>query len=50
VWSDLQKQEKDRALSEDEKFRAKEDMEKLVKEGNATFEDMADKKETELNA
>jgi ribosome recycling factor len=50
VWSDIQKQEKESALSEDEKFRAKEDMEKLVKEGNTTLEDMANKKETELNA
>ena len=48
VWSDIQKKEKASELSEDEKFRAKEEMEKLVKEGNTALETLADKKEKEL--
>lgn len=48
VWSDIQKQEKAGELSEDDKFRAKEEMEKLTKEGNAAMEDLATRKEAEL--
>lgn len=48
VWNDIQKKEKASELSEDEKFRAKEEMEKLVKEGNTALEALADKKEKEL--
>jgi len=50
VWTDIQKQEKDGTLSEDDKFRSKEEMEKLVKDGNTVFDEMADKKEKELNS
>jgi ribosome recycling factor len=50
TWQDIQKQEKDKLLSEDEKFRAKEEMEKLVKDTNDTLERMADRKEEELRA
>lgn len=50
TWQDIQKQEKDKVISEDEKFRAKEDMEKVVKEANETLEEMAKRKEQELNA
>ncbi len=48
VWNDIQKQEKDGALSEDEKFRAKEEMEKRVKEGNEKLQVLADAKGKEL--
>jgi len=48
TWQDIQKQEKDKELSEDEKFRAKEDMEKSVKEANETLEELAKRKEEEL--
>lgn len=50
TWQDIQKQEKDKLLSEDDKFRAKEDMEKIVREGNEKLESMADQKEVELKA
>ena len=50
VWQDIQKKEKDKELSEDEKFNAKENMEKQVKETNETLEQMAKKKEEELNS
>jgi ribosome recycling factor len=48
TWQEIQKQEKDKVLSEDDKFRAKEDMEKIVKTANDSLEDMAKRKETEL--
>jgi len=48
VWSDIQKQEKDGDLTEDDKFRAKEDMQKIVDESNAQLETLAKKKHEEL--
>lgn len=48
VWSDIQKQEKDGAMSEDDKFRAKEEMEKLIKESNEQLDSLAKKKEGEI--
>ena len=48
TWDDIQKKEKAGELSEDDKFRAKEDMQKLVDESNKRLEDMAKKKETEI--
>lgn len=50
VWSDIQKQQKDGELSEDEKFTSKDEMEKIIKEGNEVLEELAKKKEVELNA
>lgn len=50
VWSDIQKKQKDSELSEDEKFRAKEEMEKLVKDGNSALEEMSARKEQELRS
>ncbi len=48
VWSDIQKLEKDGKLGEDDKFRAKEEMEKLIKEANESLDALAKKKETEI--
>jgi ribosome recycling factor len=48
TWSDIQKQEKAGELTEDDKFTAKEQMEKIIKEGNGGLEALADKKEEEL--
>jgi ribosome recycling factor len=50
TWQDIQKQEKDKLMSEDDKFRSKEQMEKFVQEANKTLEDMAKRKEEELRA
>lgn len=50
VWDDIQKKQKNAEMSEDDKFRAKEDMEKLIKAGNDNLEVLADKKVTELNS
>jgi ribosome recycling factor len=49
VWADIQKKEKDGDMSEDDKFRAKEDMQKHIDMGNRELEVLAEKKEKELN-
>jgi ribosome recycling factor len=50
VWNDIQKQEKEGKMSEDDKFRAKEDMQKAIDEGNRKLEALAEKKEQEIAA
>ncbi len=50
VWSDIQKIQREGAMSEDDKFRSKEEMEKKIKEGNENLEVLANKKIVELNA
>ena len=50
VWSDIQAKEKDGKLSEDEKFRAKDEMQKLVDEGNKKLEELAERKEKEISS
>ncbi len=49
VWNDIQQKEKNDEMSEDDKFRAKEDMQKHIDKGNADLEALASKKEAELN-
>ena len=48
VWNDIVKQEKEGDIAEDEKFRYKDEMQKLIDEGNSTIELLADKKEREI--
>lgn len=50
AWQEIQKKEKEKEMSEDDKFTAKEQMEKHVQEGNKELEDMAKRKEDELQA
>ena len=50
IWSDIQEKTRDGELSEDEKFRLKDAMEKLVKEGNEKLEAMAERKEKEIQS
>jgi ribosome recycling factor len=50
VWNDIQQKQRDAELTEDEKFTAKEAMEKLVQDGNKVLEELAKKKEEELRA
>lgn len=49
VHNDFKKQEKEGVLSEDEHHRAKEELQKLVTAANTKFEDMAKRKEEEIN-
>ena len=48
VWTDIQKQEKDGGMSEDDKFKAKENMEAMVKDANEKLEATAKKKEEDI--
>ncbi len=48
VWSDIQKKEKDGLIPEDDKFRAKDDMQKRVDEANKQFEALLERKEKEI--
>lgn len=50
VWEDIQKKEKEGGMGEDEKFRLKEDMEKMIKEAQKKLEDMFVKKEKEITS
>lgn len=50
AWKDVQQAEKDRAISEDEKFRAKDALQKCMDEFNASLEGARAKKEEEIMA
>ncbi len=48
VWNDIQTQEREGGLSEDEKFRHKDELQKLVDDTNAKLEAHNDRKEAEI--
>ncbi len=48
LWSEIQEKEKSGELSEDEKFMAKEEMEKLTKDANAELENISKAKEEDV--
>ncbi|HEX8993965.1 MAG TPA: ribosome recycling factor [Candidatus Paceibacterota bacterium] len=48
VWSDIQKLEREGSMPEDDKFRAKDDMQKRVDGANSKFDEMLSKKEKEI--
>ncbi|MBI2627784.1 ribosome recycling factor [Candidatus Nomurabacteria bacterium] len=48
IWEDVQKKEKDGKLTEDEKFRAKEDLQKIIDEVNRNLEASFEKKQREV--
>lgn len=48
IWNDIQSKEKAGTLSEDDKFRAKEEMEKTIKEANEKLEETAKRKEEDI--
>lgn len=49
VWEDIQKQEKDGEISEDEKFRLKDQMQKIVDEVKIKLDGLFEKKEKEIS-
>ena len=49
IWIDIQAKEKEGIMTEDEKFRFKNDMQKIVDEVNANLEVLLEKKEKEIN-
>ena len=48
LLGDFKSQEKSGEMSEDEHFRAKEELQKIIDAANARFEDLAGKKEKEI--
>jgi ribosome recycling factor len=48
VWNEIQDTEKNGEISEDEKFKAKDDLQKLVDEGNKKLDELVEKKEKEI--
>jgi ribosome recycling factor len=50
AWEDIQKKEKDKEFGEDDKFRFKEEMQKIVDEENTKMDAMAVKKESEISS
>lgn len=50
VIDDFKKQEKDGEMSEDEHFKGKEELQKLVDEANKKFDELAAAKEKEINS
>jgi ribosome recycling factor len=48
IWNDIQDQKKDGKITEDEKFRAKEDLQKIIDEANSFLENIFSKKEKEV--
>ncbi|OHB16974.1 MAG: ribosome recycling factor [Parcubacteria group bacterium RIFCSPLOWO2_01_FULL_40_65] len=49
VWHKVQNLEKEKKISEDDKFRAKNDLQKVVDEYNGKVKEMGEGKERELN-
>jgi len=49
IWSEIQTQERDGEIAEDEKFRLKDEMQKMVDATNQKLEEHADKKEKEIS-
>lgn len=48
IWDEVQALEKESKMTEDEKFRAKEDLQKVIDEVNANLEAVFEKKEREV--
>ena len=48
IWNDIQAKEKTSELTEDDKFRSKNDLQKIVDEINKKLEEMFTKKEKEI--
>ena len=48
AWDDVQKKEKEGIITEDDKFRAKDEMQKYIDEGNNNLEALFVKKEQEI--
>lgn len=48
VWKEVETQEKSGKMTEDERFRAKDELQKIIDETNNTLESIFDKKEKEV--
>jgi len=50
IWNEIQKREKEGGMSEDEKFRFKDTMEKTIQETSKAFDAQFEKKEKEISS
>lgn len=50
AWHGIQKDEKDGAITEDEKFRRKDEMEKMIKDANDALDEMYFEKEKNIRS
>lgn len=50
TWSDIQKQEREGEITEDEKYRFKDELQKHVDEVNKRLEELFNKKEAEIHS
>ena len=50
IWKDIQTKERDGALSEDEKFRAKDELQKKIDAFNRDLEALVERKKTEIQS
>ena len=50
VWNDIQNREKENLMTEDEKFRSKDEMQKRVDAANKNFDQALDRKEKEISS
>jgi ribosome recycling factor len=48
IWDDIQRKEKENEITEDDKFKAKEDLQKLIDEYNKKIDELSDKKEKDI--
>lgn len=48
VWEDIQRGEKERKIAEDDKFRLKSEMQKIVDDVNKKLDEMVERKEKEI--
>jgi ribosome recycling factor len=48
TWNDIQDKEKSGIISEDLKFKLKDEMQKIIEDSNKAFEDLTLKKEKEI--
>jgi len=50
VWGSIQSQEKEGEISEDEKFSQKDEMEKIISQGNKELDEITQRKEKDISA
>ncbi|MBA3550987.1 ribosome recycling factor, partial [Patescibacteria group bacterium] len=50
TWGDIQEKEKEGGMSEDDKFRFKAEMEKIIQEGNKSLDEAHARKEKEITS
>lgn len=48
VWTDIQNKEKEGVMSEDDKYRSKDELQKVIDEANRNLESLFEKKEKEV--